>query len=101
MPKLCNFENCMKRAVYAYHYGKPLRCQEHTEEGMKGQYSICHCGMTKPSFNYPDIKAAFCKSCAKKGMIDVTNKKCLTCKVKCPSYNLPGETKGLYCKEYT
>ena len=25
MPKLCEFENCKKRASYGYFYGKPLR----------------------------------------------------------------------------
>ena len=98
MPTLCNFENCIKRAVYAYHYGKPLRCKKHTEDHMKGQYKICHCGLSQPSFNYPELKAKYCKTCSTKDMVDVRSNKCLTCKVKRPSYNLPRETTALYCK---
>jgi len=58
MPKLCEFENCVKRASYGYYYGKPLRCIRHKED-MKPQYRICKCGTTIPKFNYSDEKKLY------------------------------------------
>ena len=94
MPKLCEFENCHKRASYGYRYGKPKRCKEHKED-MKPQYSICKCGKAKPSFNYEGEKAMYCSSCIKDGMINVNNKKC-SCGESRPSFNYEGE-KAMYC----
>ena len=67
MPKLCQFENCRKRASYALTYGKPDRCKEH-KENRRPQYNICRgvgCN-THPVYNYDgQSKALYCKEGAK------------------------------------
>ena len=51
MPKLCEYENCHKRASYARFYGKPERCKEHRED-RKFHSRICTCGQHTPYFNF-------------------------------------------------
>ena len=96
MPKLCEFQNCHKRASYGYKYGKPERCKKHKED-RKPQYSICQCGKAQPIYNLPgETKAIYCSSCKTDDMVDVKNKKC-QCGKAIPIYNLPGETKAICC----
>ena len=95
MPKLCQFENCKKRASYATTYGKPERCKEHREE-RKLQYIICQCGKANPYFNNPgETHAMYCSSCKTDGMVDVKNKIC-PCG-KHPFFNNPGEKTAICC----
>lgn len=77
MPKLCEYENCTKRASYGYKFQKPLRCKEHKLEDMKPQYSICLCGKAYPIYGFPtDKRASCCSKCKTEGMINIKDKKC-------------------------
>ena len=96
MPKLCQFENCKKRASYATTYGKPERCNEHREE-RKLQYSVCMCGKAHPSFNESGTSRGICcASCKTSTMINVVARKCACGKQ--PRYNEPGTVRGICCK---
>jgi len=95
MDKTCEYENCKRKAYYAYYYGKPERCKEHKEDRKK-QYSICMCGKARPSFNKKGEKAIHCFKCKEDGMINVSNKKC-QCSKSQPIYNYEGETIGICC----
>ena len=76
MPKLCQYENCRKRATYALTYGRPDRCKQHKAD-RKPQYAICKCGNARPYFNEPgETKAMYCSKCKTNTMVDVINKKC-------------------------
>ena len=98
MPKLCNHENCRKRASYALTYGNPDRCKEH-KENRKPQYAVCKCGKARPSYNEPgETKAICCKACKRDTMVNVKHKKCECGKAQ-PQYNEPGETKAICCKD--
>ena len=98
MPKLCQFENCKKRACYALTYGKPDRCNEHKGD-RKSQYKICRCGRAQPYFNDPgEVKAICCSECKTESMVDVKNKRC-QCGKAVPSFCDPGETKAICCSE--
>jgi hypothetical protein len=64
--------------------------------GKKLEY-MCECGKSKPCFNYEgETKAMYCGSCKKEHMIDIKNKKCISCKKTQPTYNYPDEIR-LYC----
>ena len=40
------------------------------------------CNSTRPYFNYPnEEKALYCVSCKLENMVDVKNRKCITCKL--------------------
>ena len=94
MPKLCQFENCRNRASYAEFYGIPIKCKTHKEK-LNGQYSVCHCGIKWPVFNYDGLKPEYCSKCKLDGMIDVFNDKCI-CDSAQPSFNFEGFT-AKYC----
>jgi hypothetical protein len=54
----------------------------------------------KPYFNIEgELKALFCASHKKEGMVNVISKTCLECK-KQPNYNKEGEAKALYCTSH-
>ena len=98
MPKLCDYENCRKRACYALTYGNPDRCKEHKED-RKGQYAICKCGKASPIYNEPgETTAIYCSQCKTATMIDIKHKKCKCGKAR-PTYNEPGETTAIYCSQ--
>ena len=98
MPRLCNYENCRKRACYALTYSNPDRCKKHKEH-RKGQFSVCKCGKTQPRFNEPgETQAICCNQCKTDTMIDVKNKKC-KCGKSQPIYNEPGETHAICCSQ--
>ena len=97
MPKICEFQNCRKRALYGLKYGIPLRCKEH-RENLYYQYDRCVCGSAYPSFNFPGQSKKYCKKCKTEEMIDISYPKCKTCLIKQPIFNIPGQTKGLFCK---
>ena len=98
MPKLCEFENCRKRASYALTYGKPDRCIDHKED-RKPQYKVCKCGKARPTYNEQgEPKAICCISCKTETMINVKNKKC-RCGKAYPIYNEQGETKAICCSQ--
>ena len=95
MPKLCQYQNCRKRASYGYFYQMPERCKEHAED-RKPQYRICVCGKAQPTFNFPGEKRKYCVQCKKEGMVDVISKRC-----DCGSlatFNFPGE-KRKFCSQ--
>ena len=97
MPKLCEFENCKRRACYGFFYACPIRCTKHKEENMKTQYKICKCGSSRPIFNEPnETKAIYCKSCKTNTSIDIKNKRC-RCGKKRPSFNMPGNINAVCC----
>ena len=77
MPKLCEYQNCFKRASYGY--DKLERCNKHKED-RKYIDKKCQCGEKLPTFNLPgEKKAICCSSCKTDDMVDVTNKKCPNC----------------------
>ena len=96
MPKICNYQNCRKRASYGVKRNEPLRCKLH-KENMKLSSLICQCGKSHPVFNEPDeTRAICCYSCKTDTMIDVKNKRC-QCGKSQPKFNEPGETKPICC----
>ena len=96
MPKICNYQNCRKRASYGVKRNEPLRCKLH-KENMKLSSLICQCGNAKPNFNEPgETTAICCSSCKTDTMIDIKNKKC-QCGKSQPNFNEPGETTAICC----
>ena len=76
MPKICNYQNCRKRASYGVKQDEPLRCKLH-KENMKLSSLICQCGKSQPYFNEPgETTPICCSSCKTDTMIDIKNKKC-------------------------
>ena len=64
MPKLCEFENCRRRASWGLSFGVPQRCRDHTVDGMRPQYKICKCGKPNPRFSVQgDPKLKCCADC--------------------------------------
>jgi hypothetical protein len=92
MPKLCEFENCHKRAVYGI-ISNPIRCITHKEEHMKASCGLCICGKYA-IYNYLDKRPAYCLNCKMEGMFNVKDKKCEAngCNIQ-PIYNILGEKK--------
>ena len=95
MPKLCQYDICFNKASYAEFYNKPIRCKTH-KENYNHQYRICHCGKSRPTFNFQEMKAEYCVNCKSEGMINVINKKCY-CGKSQPTFNLK-ELKPMFCK---
>ena len=96
MPKICNYQNCRKRASYGVKRNEPLRCKLH-KENMKLSSLICQCGKSQPNFNEPgETTAICCSSCKTDTMIDVKHKKC-QCGNAIPYFNEPGETTAICC----
>lgn len=97
MPKLCEFELCKNRAVYGFN-NEMTFCKNHKIENMKYyDYRKCKCNKNC-SFNYPtEKKPLYCGDCKLEGMVDVKNKKCITCNKKIPNFNYPNEKTPLYC----
>ena len=61
----------------------------------------CYCkgdnckGKNKRSYyNFAGLQPKFCSNCKKPDMINVVDRKCIKCKLKRPSFNLPTEKKG-------
>ena len=44
-------------------------------------------------------EASYCNDCKKCGMVDMENKKFITCNLRIPSFNYPNEAQILYCKD--
>jgi hypothetical protein len=54
-----------------------------------------------PTFNYKgETKGIYCLAHLKEGMVDVVNRKCLSCD-KIPIFNYPGEIRGIYCSDHS
>ena len=49
------------------------------------------CKITRPVFNLPGEKTAYCGGCKLENMIDIKHPKCIVCKLKIPNFNLLGE----------
>ena len=101
MPKLCEFENCRKKANYGYFFQKVERCKEHKGD-RKQRYKICRCGKHDPKFGLPnDNRPSYCSKCKTDKMICPRTRKCLEneCNIN-PSYNFQGKTIRLYCKKH-
>lgn len=110
MPTKCTYENCTKDAIYGLPGAKKkrTRCAKHKEPGMinrKKDNRVCihddHKGsdrVPRSSFNFPGEKRGiYCKAHAEKGMVNVNVKNfCKKCKIKQPSYGLPGK-KATHC----
>ena len=95
MPKICNYQNCRKRASYGVKRNEPLRCKLH-KENMKLSSLICQCGTTRPYFNEPGKTTPICcYSCKTDTMVNVVSKKCQC--GKHPIFNEPSETKPICC----
>jgi hypothetical protein len=103
MPKLCDFQNCRKRASYGLIRNCPERCTIH-KENRKLVSMICNCGKARPHFNeVGETFAVCCSSCKTATMVDVKSKKC-NCGNAQPTYNEVGETAPICCvscKTYT
>ena len=98
MPKLCEFENCRKRANYGPNRTTYKRCKEHCD-GMKLCKSLCNCGKAHPSFNEPSqTKPICCSQCKTKTMVNVKHTRC-SCGKAHPSFNEPGETNAICCSK--
>ena len=96
MPKICNYQNCRKRASYGVKQNEPLRCKLH-KENMKLSSLICQCGKSQPYFNEPgETTPICCSSCKTNTMIDIKNKRC-QCGKSQPYFNEPGETTPICC----
>ena len=96
MPKLCDFQNCRKRASYGLIRNCPERCTSH-KENRKLVSMICNCGKAQPIYNeVGEIQAVCCSSCKTATMVDVKNKKCRCGKAQ-PIYNEVGETQAVCC----
>ena len=96
MPKICNYQNCRKRASYGVKRNEPLRCKLH-KENMKLSSLICQCGNARPLFNEPgETTSICCSSCKTATMIDIKHKKC-QCGNAGPNFNEPGETTAICC----
>tara|TARA_Y100000741_G_scaffold300777_1_gene242177 strand:- start:188 stop:1267 length:1080 start_codon:yes stop_codon:yes gene_type:complete len=96
MPKICDFENCRKRASYGYTNGSLERCKEHKED-RPNALMVCKCGKARPSYNDPGKKVAVCcVSCKTETMVNVMHKKCICGKAR-PSFNDPGKKVAVYC----
>jgi hypothetical protein len=50
----------------------------------------------KATFNFQGLKAEYCTSHKEELMVDVVNKKCITCLQKQPNWNYPG-LQSQYC----
>jgi len=95
MPKICNYQNCRKRASYGVKQNEPLRCKLH-KENMKLSSLICQCGYAIPCFNEPgETTPICCVSCKTDTMIDIKHKRCQC--GKHPSFNEPGKTTPICC----
>lgn len=61
---------------------------------------LCECG-SRPSFGIEGEKyPIWCRKCKKENavvLIKYSDKKCVTCKIKTPTYNLPGEIGSKWC----
>ena len=44
-------------------------------------------------------KTLYCKQCKVDGMVDLINKKCITCDLKHASFNYSNEKQALYCND--
>ena len=96
MPKLCDFQNCRKRASYGLIRNCPERCTSH-KENRKLASHICQCGKAQPIYNeVGETTAVCCSSCKTDTMIDVIHKRC-QCGKKQPIYNEPDETTAICC----
>ena len=96
MPKICEYQNCHKRASYGLKRGSPLRCNEHRGD-MKNASKICKCGKARPNYNKPNEKRAVCcVSCKTDEMIDVNNIRCKCGKAQ-PNFNEPNEKIPICC----
>jgi hypothetical protein len=97
MPKLCDYQNCRKRASYGVKRDCPIRCREH-KEGMKLVSLICMCEKSEPHFNEPtETNGICCYFCKTDTMVDVKSKKC-PCG-KRPTFNEPTKTIGICCAD--
>ena len=95
MPKICNYQNCRKRASYGVNRNELLRCKLH-KENMKLSSLLCHCGKSQPNFNEPgETKPTRCSSCKTDTMVNVVSKRCKCGKY--PSFNEPGKTTPICC----
>ena len=101
MAKLCEFENCKKRANYAFFFNKPLKCVEHKEVGMKTQVMICVCGRVRPTFGYTcDERPSCCAICIKDGMVNIKDKHKCKCKlVSQPKFGLISDKTPTCCSK--
>jgi hypothetical protein len=100
IPKLCEYNNCQKKASYGIKRDTPIRCITH-KENMKFVSTICLCGKAQANYNALGQKALYCSKCKTDGMINVKHKLCLyeECKTL-PTYNYKGEVKLLYCFDH-
>ena len=96
MPKLCDFQNCRKRASYGLIRNCPERCTSH-KENRKLVSMICLCGKARPNYNDPGkTDAVCCVSCKTDAMVDAKSKKCQCGKAR-PHFNEVGETAPICC----
>ena len=96
MPKLCDFQNCRKRASYGLIRNCPERCTSH-KENRKLVSMICNCGKAIPIYNeVGETQAVCCSSCKTATMVDVKNKMC-QCRKAQPYFNEVGETTAICC----
>ena len=96
MPKMCDFQNCRKRASYGIKRNCPTRCNSH-KENRKLVSLICQCSNARATFNEPgETTAICCGSCKTETMVDVKSKRCI-CGKSQPIFNELGETNAICC----
>jgi len=104
MPKLCQFENCKKRANYGTNEKKNIFCKEHKTSEMSNMCALrCQndeCNKIA-TFNYDGEKAKYCSEHKLDDMVDIRTKRCEFngCKIF-PSFNFEGEKKSRFCFEH-
>lgn len=104
MPKLCEFEDCRRRATYGITYN-PVSCKKHKSENMRLSILICkfnNCQFLS-KFNYTnETKPLYCSEHKEINMIDLRSKKCVVdgCNKKQPCFNYENEKTPLYCFEH-
>lgn len=105
--------NCikLKDASYGYKNGTRDYCKDHKKDDMinlKGYICKSETCTSRAAYGFPKNskekdagKVLYCgkDTCKKPGMINLLNKTCVAGCGKQPTFNYPGEKKGLYCVE--
>jgi len=71
--KKCKFtEGCLLIASFGFNDGSGTQfCSKHKSNGMINLLcKLCECGLSRPTYNYPELTANFCKECKDEGMIN-------------------------------
>ena len=109
---LCEFQGCLKQPIFGFPKGRARFCGDHKEPNMvdthhrlcvyADEHGVCR---KQPTHACRGEKARFCAEHAKlqdgPGMENVVSPRCQMsgCERLNPSFNYPGETRGIYCSQ--